>query len=91
MATVTKAKAHDKWLADRKARELEAKETTGGKNLKIYSVWDANNRLSKFYSSVEQAQLAMEELAQFYRNPFYNEDFRIVTDYVYDFVYEQED
>jgi hypothetical protein len=23
MATVTKAKAHDKWLADRKARELE--------------------------------------------------------------------
>jgi hypothetical protein len=59
--------------------------------LKIYSVWDANNRLSKFYSSVEQGQLAMEELAQFYRNTFYNEDFRIVTDYVYDFVYEQED
>jgi hypothetical protein len=57
--------------------------------LKIYSVWDANNRLSKFYSSVEQGQLAMEELAQFYRNTFYNEDFRIVTDYVYDFVYEQ--
>jgi hypothetical protein len=59
--------------------------------LKIYSVWDADNRLSKFYSSVEQGQLAMEELAQFYRNTFYNEDFRIVTDYVYDFVYEQED
>jgi hypothetical protein len=59
--------------------------------LKIYSVWDADNRLSKFYSSVEQGQLAMEELAQFYRNTFYNEDFKIVTDYVYDFVYEQED
>lgn len=28
MATVTKAKAHDKWLADKKARELETIETT---------------------------------------------------------------
>jgi hypothetical protein len=59
--------------------------------LKIYSVWDTHTRLSKFYSNEEQAGLALEELAQFYRNTFYNEDFKIVTDYVYDFVYEQED
>ena len=59
--------------------------------MRIYSVWDANDRLSKFYSNEEQAELALGELAQFYRNTFYNEDFKIVTDYVYDFVYEQED
>jgi hypothetical protein len=33
MATVTKAKAHDKWLADKKARELETIETTVVKHL----------------------------------------------------------
>jgi hypothetical protein len=59
--------------------------------LKIYSVWDTHDRLSKFYSSEEQAQIASEELTRFFQNSFAWEDFRIVTDYVYDFVYEQED
>jgi hypothetical protein len=59
--------------------------------LKIYSVWDESQRMSKFYSSEEQAELALEEQRKFFRNSFASEDFRIVTDYVYDFVYEQED
>ena len=59
--------------------------------MKIYSVWDTNDRLSKFYSNEEQAGIALQELTKFYMNSFASEDFRIVTDYVYDFVYEQED
>jgi hypothetical protein len=59
--------------------------------LKIYSVWDTDTRLSKFYSSEEQAEIALEEQRKFFRNSFASEDFKIVTDYVYDFVYEQED
>jgi hypothetical protein len=47
--------------------------------------------MSKFYSSEEQAELALEEQRKFFRNSFASEDFKIVTDYVYDFVYEQED
>jgi hypothetical protein len=57
--------------------------------LRIYSVWDENQRMSKFYSSEKQAEIASRELKQFFHNSFASEDFRIVTDYVYDFVYEQ--
>jgi hypothetical protein len=59
--------------------------------MKIYSVWDTHTRLSKFYSSEEQAEIALEEQRKFFRNSFASEDFRIVTDYVYEYVYEQED
>jgi len=59
--------------------------------MKIYSVWDDYKKISKFYSSQEQGELALELLIKSDQYSYASEDFRLVTDYVYEYVYEQED